>query len=166
MKKLRNILIFTGLLPMILQAQISLSPSVIVSAGDYYESTSMSISWSMGELATVSLEGNNILLTQGFQQPYDIGVGIKNNRVSWNILVYPNPADDELSIVFGNRTPDDFIIEVRDLTGRLFKQQLYKQVNKGEIIILNLNTLMKGVYFLKIFSTDKKRVQVTSILKL
>ncbi|MGC9344975.1 MAG: T9SS type A sorting domain-containing protein, partial [Bacteroidales bacterium] len=125
-----------------------------------------SISWSMGEVETYTLEGNNIILMQGFQQPYDLEVGMKENRINRNILVYPNPAEDELTIVFRFESPDDYLIEFRDIAGRLIKQQSQRQIRTGESTILNISSFKRGVYFLKILDADRKPVYITSILKI
>ena len=53
-------------------AQIALKPSVIASCGSYAETETMSISWTLGELATNTLTGGAMILTQGFQQPFII----------------------------------------------------------------------------------------------
>ena len=46
-------------------AQITLEPSVIASGGEYAETETMSISWTLGELATTTLSGSDMILTQG-----------------------------------------------------------------------------------------------------
>ena len=53
-------------------SQIALEPSVIASGGTYSETETMSISWTLGELATTTLTEGDMILTQGFQQPLDI----------------------------------------------------------------------------------------------
>lgn len=166
MKKLITILICTGIIPAAMHAQVSLSPSVISSAGDYYESTDMSISWTLGELVVTTLEGDNMILTQGFQQPFDIGVGIKQNEMSWNISVYPNPVGDELRIRFDVQSQGDYLIEIQDVTGRVISQGLHKHLKPGEIVILDTSGLIHGIYFLKVISPDREQVQVTGLRKI
>lgn len=165
MKKPIIILTCLGILPVV-NAQTSLSPSVLSSGGDYFESTDMSISWAIGELAVNTLQGGNLILTQGFQQPFDIGVGIKMNEMNWNILVYPNPVGDELRILFDVPSPGDYLIEIQDVTGRVISQEIHKQVRPGETVILNTSRLIHGIYFLKVISPDKEQVQVTSLRKI
>ena len=47
----------------------SVERSVVAGAGDYFEGTTASLSWTLGEIATETLENGNVVLTQGFQQP-------------------------------------------------------------------------------------------------
>lgn len=47
----------------------TLSPTVISSAGGYSTGTTVTLSWTLGELATETLSNGSIILTQGFQQP-------------------------------------------------------------------------------------------------
>jgi hypothetical protein len=56
----------------------SLSPVVLASSGGYFESGTVSLSWTLGEMATETFSGSNIILTQGFQQPV-VGVVISIN---------------------------------------------------------------------------------------
>ena len=48
----------------------SLSPQVIASAGGYASSGGVSLSWTLGETFTTTLQNGNNILTQGFQQPF------------------------------------------------------------------------------------------------
>jgi hypothetical protein len=149
-----------------LSAQIQLAPSVVASAGDHYVGDNISISWTLGELAVTTLTGGDMILTQGFQQPFDTDVSIKENEVNWGISVYPNPVGDELRIRFETEKPGDFLIEVQDVTGRLISQVQHKQVNPGDIILVNTSSYTTGVYFLKVLTPDHKQMQVTSLRKL
>ena len=149
-----------------INAQISLAPSVIASGGGYGENGNISISWTLGELAVSTLTGSDMMLTQGFQQPFDIDVGIDKNEVQWGISVYPNPVGDELQIRFDIETQGDFFIEVQDITGRVIKQEQHRQVNPGDIVMINTADYTHGVYFLKVMTTDGQQVQVTSLRKL
>lgn len=158
-------LIYTVIFPAIIHAQVLLSHSVISAAGDYFESTKTSISWTLGELAVTTLQGDNMILTQGFQQPFDIGVGIKQNEMNWTISVYPNPVTDELRILFDVPSPGDYLIEIQDVTGRVIRQEVHKQIQPGETIILNTSRFLNGIYFLKVISPDKEQIQVTGLRK-
>lgn len=166
MRKPISLLFFMLLLSVAMSAQITLAPSVISSGGGYAEGDNISISWTLGELAVTTLTGGNMILTQGFQQPFDVGVGIRKDKVNWDISVYPNPVGDELRIRFDIDKPGDFLVEIQDVTGRLISQVQHKQVNPGDIILLNTSTYTTGIYFLKVFTPGNQQVQVTSIRKL
>lgn len=166
MRKPISLLVFVLFISTAISAQVTLAPSVISSGGGYAEGDNIIISWTLGELAVTTLTGGNMILTQGFQQPIGIGVGISSNEVTWNVSVYPNPVGDELTICFDIDKPGNFLVEIQDVTGRLMNQVQHKQVNPGDIILLNTSTYNSGIYFLKVFTQDRQQVQVTSIRKL
>ena len=146
--------------------QITLKPSVIATGGSYTETEGMSISWTLGELATATFTGGDLILTQGFQQPFDFGTGIKANELYWGITVYPNPVVNTLYIKFDIDRTRDFLIEIQDVTGRVLSLEQYKEIFPGDIIQLNTSNFYYGVYFLKVFTPDREKGQVLSIRKL
>ncbi|MFH0758780.1 MAG: T9SS type A sorting domain-containing protein [Bacteroidota bacterium] len=167
MKKTLSLLFLAILTAGLLHAQkIQLAPSVLSAGGGYFEGNDISISWTLGELAVSTLTGTDLVLTQGFQQPFDLDVGMKKNQVNWGISAYPNPVGDELRIRFNIEATGDFFIEIQDVTGRLISQEKHKQVNPGDIILLNTSGYTNGVYFLKVLTPDRRQVQVTSLRKL
>ncbi len=50
----------------------SIERDVIANSGDYYEGTNVSLSWTVGEIATETYSNGSYILTQGFQQPIGI----------------------------------------------------------------------------------------------
>jgi len=147
-------------------AQIALEPSVLASGGGYAETENMSISWTLGELATTTLTGGDMILTQGFQQPFDFGTGIKANELNWSITAYPNPVTDALFVQFDIDKTRDFWIEIQDVTGRVINLEQHKEIFPGDVIQLNTSNFTYGVYFLKVFTPDREQSQVLSIRKL
>ena len=166
MNRLSWILLVVGLGPTLLLAQIEIVPSVIASSGAYGQNESFSISWTLGEIATTTLHGENMILTQGFQQALDFGVGIQKNEIDWTISVYPNPVHNELNIRFDLRESKDFLLEIQDVTGRILMLEPHENVNPGDLVIINTSDFVSGVYFLRILTTDFRQVKVTSLRKL
>lgn len=147
--------------------EISLEPSVIASAGGYAENGNISLSWTLGEIAVTTLYGDNMILTQGFQQPYTLGTSINlNDNVDWNIKAFPNPVRSELKIEFDLNKGDDFWIEIQDVTGRTIQLKQHKEVQSGDIITVDMSEFKYGVYFFKIFTPDRKQMRVLSIRKI
>lgn len=72
----------------------SLERQVIGSAGSYVSSGNISLSYTVGEVATTTLTGSNLILTQGFQQPDQQLVGMDEPGFLGEIKVYPNPTSD------------------------------------------------------------------------
>lgn len=81
--KTTNLLFIFVIFPILIYSQ-SVSPEVISSAGDYYEGANVSLSWTLGEIATETYSNGNVILTQGFQQPF----GITIHGIDLDVLVY------------------------------------------------------------------------------
>jgi hypothetical protein len=86
--------------------------------------------------------------------------------LNWDISVYPNPVQNELSILFDLRESNDFLLELQDVTGRLLIQESHERVIPGDLVILNISDFVSGVYFLRVFTTDFKQVKVACLRKL
>ncbi len=166
MKKLITLFAATVLTTQIGFSQIELSPTVIASAGNYSEAGGISLSWTLGEIAVSTLEQGDLILTQGFQQAYVEGVGIGLDPIDWQIIAYPNPVSEELSIQFDVLEPTNFWIEIQDVTGRILSQKQYKEIHPGDVIPVSMSAYNYGVYFFRIFTPDRQQMRVISIRKI
>jgi hypothetical protein len=70
------------------------------------------------------------------------------------IIYYPNPVENTLHIIFNNTSPTNYTIF--DINGREVKKGEFNIINNKSII--QLNSLQKGVYLLKI---DSKKYSLT-----
>src|SRR5690606_26275607 len=86
-------------------------------------------------------------------------VGINNlseNQLSWR--VYPNPASEVVSVVFYMNTAENMPLNLFDISGKKVFENVY-HANKGENeILLDINTLSKGVYMVRLGTEMKKLV--------
>jgi len=158
------ILAVTGVAGM--NAQITLAPTVIASAGGYSEAGNIHLSWTLGELAVTTLNGGNLILTQGFQQPYTLGTGRSPVETDWSITAYPNPVETNLRLKFDISESSDFLIEIQDVAGRLLSLEQYKKVYPGEVISIPMDRYFQGIYFFKVYTPDRRQVKVFSIRKI
>ena len=126
----------------------------------------MSLSWTLGELAVNTLYGENVVLTQGFQQVFDVEVGMNENMVHWSISAYPNPLGATLRIRFDTPGPGPYYLEIMDVTGRLVQQISYPDIKPGDIRELNTGGYQPGIYLLKVYDLSKEQVQVYSLRKI
>ncbi len=101
-------------------------------------------------------------------------IGIDNFRISNDnfpvssdlisergIVIYPNPAQNELFIHCKNinsKLPLKY--EIYSLEGKLLKSDLTYSVNR-----ISLEDLSAGIYFLKIYSNDQEYIEKFSVLK-
>lgn len=166
MRNLTLLIIIVALAPSILSAQIEKTPSVLSSSGGFNKNENFSISWTLGEIAITTLQGESMALTQGFQQAFVKGTGIIKSETNWNISVYPNPVQNELNIQFDLHESKDFLLEIQDVTGRVIMQEIYANVYPGDLRTLNTSGFVSGVYFLRVLTIDYKQVKVISLRKL
>jgi hypothetical protein len=146
---------------------ILLTPQVVASGwgegaleGDIY------ITWTTGEtvVETVSTSDEEILITQGFQQPWGIdwtivGVDmIQENDIS--LVIFPNPTQGVIQIGFEEIS--NYQLTIFDLSG---KKLLQKEYN-GKEVQLNLCDFPSGIYFLLIRDLIKDVEQIFKLEKI
>jgi hypothetical protein len=75
---------------------------VIASAGGYYEGDNISLSWTLGEPVTETFSGGGVILTQGFQQPYNFYIQqILNIPAGWSgVSSYIDPMNKGVEGIF------------------------------------------------------------------
>ena len=166
MKKQLTLLFFAICFSTSIFGQVQLTPTVISSGGGFGENDNLSISWTLGEVAVNTLTGDQMILTQGFQQPFAVAVGLEQEEANRGISVYPNPVGDELQIQFDIEKRKGVILEIQDVSGRVITRVQNEQVNSGDIIYLNTSSFKPGVYVLSILAPDRQERQVFSVLKL
>jgi len=166
MKKIYLLAISTLIFSGALRAQ-SLTPTVIASAGDFLTNGTLSLSFTLGEVAVTTLQATNLILTQGFQQPFELDVAnaVESKPVNWSVKAYPNPVTDILKIRFTLKKTDDYILQLLDVTG---KKLLIKELNRvatGETYEVDMSGYAPGIYLLNITSKDHKTNQIYKLRK-
>ncbi|MCD6202479.1 MAG: T9SS type A sorting domain-containing protein, partial [Bacteroidales bacterium] len=108
-----------------------------------------------------------MILTQGFQQPFELDVtGVDDNHpVNWSVKTYPNPVQDHLNIRFTIRNPQDFTVVVMDITGKKVFVNKYMQVQPGEVKEIDMQQYHAGIYMISVTSQDQKVRRVYKISK-
>nr|NQU93634.1 hypothetical protein [Bacteroidota bacterium] len=109
MKKITSHLLLLLLTSIIIQSS---AQQVISTAGGYFEGENISLSWTLGEPVIETFEGNGIILTQGFQQPYNFYLTqILNIPAGWSgISGYINPLNKGVENMFADHIPDFIIL--------------------------------------------------------
>jgi hypothetical protein len=144
----------------------SLSPTVIASAGDYFDNGTVSISFTVGEVAVTTLEAGDVILTQGFQQPFELDVtGVKDQEISWSVRTYPNPVKENLHVKFTLESPEGFTLVVMDLTGKKVFIKKYDQVQPGEVKDIDFQNYAPGIYLVSVTSNDKSVRKIYKVQK-
>ncbi len=149
MKKIL-LLLFACCASDVLLAQSSITPTVISTQGDYFTSSSGTVSWTLGEIVTETLITSGNGLTQGFQQP-DLRTGIYVKEIDGNILsVYPNPTMDDVVIDLSKMKAGEYQLTVIDIAGNLISTKTFSGGANENVIHLSFQNYASGTYLLVI----------------
>ena len=88
------------------------------------------------------------------------GVGIPKKQINNNIIMYPNPTSDNVTLKFKERLTN-IRIRLFDVSGRIILQK--ENVNSSSII-LETESLKKGVYLIQI--TSNRFIKTKQLIKL
>ena len=147
---------FKRLLPFIIYFIISgcinsTAQEVITPSAGYFETPSMSLNWTIGEIAVETYINDNIMLTQGFNQANIIITGITEEFLSdISISFHPNPVKDFFTIKSESEQMTQLIAEVYDLAGT---KLISENINPGYTQI-NTEMIQISVYILKIYDNQ------------
>ena len=164
MKKKLLFLLFTLWWAIHLKAQ-STSPEILSSAGETTQSSSISLDWTLGELAITTIENSNLQVTQGFHQPNYTITSLNNlPETLGQVEVFPNPSSDWVNMnftFFQDRQVEAQLVNVGGnviWSKRIEGQQISEKVS--------LKQLPSGTYILKFIIDEKQFVQSNKILKI
>ena len=142
----------------------SVAPEVVSSSGDYFENSTVSLSWTIGECLTEDYSSSSNILTQGFHQgKYSTSTLVDNLPNNSEVMVYPNPTNDVINIKVAGLPgfSDGYKIKLFDLNGKLL---ISKDVEKPDCS-LNIGSFNSGVFILNIIDNNQllKSVKIQKI---
>jgi hypothetical protein len=116
------------------------------SGGAYHQSTTSSISWSLGEVVTQTLKAGDYIITQGFQQS-KLTLTSVFERPGYISLVnaYPNPTSDFIYLDVDGEVKD-LSFAVYDMNGKLLASGKFEE-NPTRVSFANFGS---GIYFVRI----------------
>jgi hypothetical protein len=94
---------------------------------------------------------------------YDFSVGFSvglpdNGMIDEELLVFPNPADEEVRIEFNGNLGEDLTVIVLDANGRVLKQVKTASQNNFVGIDLPVGDLEAGIYFIQVSGSQGIRL--------
>ncbi len=144
----------------------SLSGSVVSTSGAFYANGSGMLSVTIGEMTMVNtFSGGTSILTQGFQQPWDFGVGISELHQTGSFVVYPNPTSGSLNVLMNDVTAAPAWISVYDGTGRLVLKRSFHPGAFLAPVELSLVPFDNGIYLLEISSPNANYQSKINLVK-
>tara|TARA_R110000737_G_scaffold61221_1_gene88278 strand:+ start:18945 stop:21116 length:2172 start_codon:yes stop_codon:yes gene_type:complete len=74
-----------------------------------------------------------------------------------NLVLFPNPAEDELNIQFSVNDNSDVYLVVQDITGKSIRTELIKATTGKNLVMMNTSDLASGMYFMNITQGNSKK---------
>jgi hypothetical protein len=111
-----------------------------------------SSSYTVGQVVYTTNTGTNGSLTQGIQQPFEISisVGIKVTAINLDLIAYPNPTNNTLTLNIGNYNNENLTYQLYDILGKLLDS---KQIVDNNTII-GLHYLPSSTYLLNVLENN------------
>jgi hypothetical protein len=142
--------------------EISLDRSLISNGGTNAASIeNYQLDFTIGEFIVGNFQVDGMTINQGFQQQVLLSTGLlESEKLNAEILVYPNPAIDQTSIMV--KASGKFQIKIFDMNGRLHLAPL--EILGFSEQTLKVDNFQKGVYLIEIMNQHLKR-QTVYLLK-
>ncbi len=121
------------------------------------------VSYSVGQIVYMTIQGATETIAEGVQQPYEISeITNLNEELAVNISfnAYPNPASDYLMLKIEGMTNQKFSYSLFDINGKIVKES----ESVASETKISLENMPKSIYFLKI-ANKKKEVKTFKIIK-
>lgn len=144
----------------------SIAPQSVNSGGTKMSQSNGSISFTIGELVTLSQtdsEGNTLgggftagatVTTVSIQEP---------NAEALNVKVYPNPTTDLVNIQISHSTLEQVIVSIIDLQGKEVYNGKYAAINS--VIGVNTASYSRGTYILTLKDKNNLVLGTYKIIK-
>ena len=144
---MKKLLLLLFLLPCIAFGQ-----EAIPATGSEATGSGGTVSYTVGQVVYTTNTGTNASVAQGVQQPYEIStsVGIEVTEINLELITYPNPTNNALTLNIGNYNNEKLTYQLYDMQGKLLDS---KQVvnNNTTIGIQNLPT---STYLLNVLGNN------------
>jgi hypothetical protein len=103
---------------------------------------------------------NDKVTHEGWRLYYEIdNVGHPEHDLNRSVDIYPNPASDQLHVVYENRLEDPVRIRMISLTGQVVHEEVHPGPAGQYHTIMDVRDAPAGVYFLEIESSWSKVVK-------
>jgi len=139
--------ILTTLIALICSVGLYAQETVPATGGDATGSGGSS-SYTLGQVVYTTNTGSNGSVAQGVQQPYEIStsVGIEVTEINLELVAYPNPTNNALSLNIGNYNNEKLTYQLYDMQGKLLdsKQVLNSSTTIG-MVDLPVSTYLLNV---------------------
>lgn len=139
----------------------TITPDLITASGDFYKTSTGSLSWTIGEPITETFSGSNSILTQGVQQSKWVvnPSGVEDEELG-RYKIYPNPVRDNLYVEL--LTDQVFNVSLYDINGRLLlTREGFNTTGKVSLSGMKESLLILRVYILNTKKTINFKIVKT-----
>jgi len=147
---------------LVLVSQYSQAQQATTATGGIASGIGGTGAYSVGHVVYTTSTGTNGSMAQGVEQAYEISIvlGVEEQQISLNMMVYPNPTTDYLTLTIGNIALSGLSFRLYDSNGRLIESK--KITSTSEMI--RMEHLPSAIYFLKVIQNNKE-VKIFKIIK-
>jgi len=141
----------------------SLSPEVLSSGGESYNSPNVQLDWTAGESVIQTAAAGNTQLTQGFHQTQLTITAIDPDLQNpFEVKVFPNPAQ-EYVFVEAEAGHGPAMVRLVDMHGRILSQP--SPLVAGERQEFDLSQVALGQYLIQIVSLEGGPLRTFKVIK-
>jgi len=117
------------------------------------------------EDATLILKdaSGNVFYTENISMKTQV-TSIKPVQVAPSVILFPNPVYDVLNIQYAGNPISEMQLEICDIAGKRVSIQVFHDIESGQNISLNVNSLRKGIYLCKMIS-EKQVIGIEKFIK-
>ena len=143
----------------------TVTPVVLSNQGGFSALSGGSVSWTIGEPVSETYTTATKITTMGFHQPeLSIITLIAEQGADQNILVYPNPVKDVLTVNFSGLKAGTYNLELLDGIGKLIFKTETTISATSQTYQLKVNEVAAGNYFLKVDNANfSKTVKINKV---
>lgn len=136
--------------------------SGVNTAGGQANSPNGSVSYSIGQWAYKAPSSSAGTVEQGVQHAYEIiPVGINKLESNMELNVFPNPTNQDITLVVKNANTEKLFYQLFDAEGKLISTQ--KIVSENTPVIMY--GLSSASYYLNIYKPDNQKIKSFNIIK-
>ncbi len=81
-----------------------------------------------------------------------------------SLKVYPNPANDKVTIEYSSEQTGTYTLQLSDLKGRILQKNYRNNLKGITKITFDLSAYSKGIYVLELMDA-KANIQITKLIK-
>lgn len=150
------LILIATILPTLLSGQ-SAERQVMGSAGSFAAADAFSHSYTVGETVIFTGTSSTLKVTQGFQQPDQMSVGIEETELAYAVNAFPNPTRGEVVLDISSEYPLNLNIDLFNMQGKQFPlPQRQVNVNGALQHSIDMSRMASGSYFIRITDEEGK----------